>query len=93
MEDTTVRMTADQASGNPAGHLVLNGTLDSPVTTIARDASGADIRADSAEAALDVLGGQGHRYSEVKLVTHDFPDADGGALHTVAVWVPHNQGG
>ena len=78
--ETRIRLTAEQAAGQAIGHIVLNG-----------DTSGNDVRAATHDEAFAVLG-NGHRYSHVALIEHEFPDADGGPAHLATVWVPVNPG-
>ena len=89
--ETRIRLTAEQAAAHAIGHIVLNGDPDSPVTTVVRDTSGNDVRAATQDEAFAVLG-NGHRYSHVALIEHEFPDADGGPAHLATVWVPVNPG-
>ena len=86
--ETRIRLTAQQARA-AGGHIVLNGDPDSPVTTVVRDAAGHDVRAATHDEALKALG-DGHRYSHVALVQHEFPDAEGGPTHVATVWIPVN---
>lgn len=87
--ETRIRLTSGQAA-QEGGHIVLNGDPDSAVTTVVRGPNGHDVRAATHDEAFAALG-NGHRYSHVELVEHEFPDAEGGAPHMTKVWVPVNQ--
>ena len=88
--ETRIRLTSEEAAPG-SGYIVLNGHPDSPVTTLVRYPNGDELRANSHNEAFLALG-NGNRYSHVELVTHAFPDAEGGPDHEVSVWVPVNPG-
>lgn len=89
MARSTFRLTEEQAADDPAGHLLVNGPVDSlDARLVTRGAAGHEVRAADREAAHAAFDRAGIACVDAALETHEFEDPVTFTVRRVAVWMP-----